>query len=264
MTKIDEDMLLNAIKNIKGDGTLGEKLLASPGDLFFSSSDLLRDKETHNKIMIMGLNPGGDPKSESVGSLGSNISKYWDDDSFKSYSGFIDRCWHSKADLKKAGHHKEPFHHYTPSKTYAECPICSKNGGVVPVGMQRVMQELFQNSVIKVDLRKSITLNAIFMQSIRGSVDLKDNSLIANYSNHSVSNFFKEYLYPIHKIILGIVKPKLVLCLGHGDQSPFSLFRRAIEPNPQQERDSCGATNSAFWKYFNYDGIHFLGIHHPA
>ncbi|MCW7500622.1 hypothetical protein [Leptospira soteropolitanensis] len=130
--------------------------------------------------------------------------------------------------------------------------------------MQRVMQELFKNSVISLDLRKSITLNAIFMQSIRGSVDLKDNSLIANSPNHTVSNFFKECLYPIHKSILEIVKPKLVLCLGHGDQSPFSLFRKAINPKSQPDRDSSGETNSAYWKYFNDKGIHFLGIHHPA
>lgn len=209
----------------------------------------------------MGLNPGGDPSKEPIGSLEMNINNYWYNNIFHSYSGFVDRCWHSEIYIIKAGIVSE-YIQYNPGKLPEVCPIRSAKQKVVPVAMQAVMQELY--SII------DKTLNAIFMQSKRGSVDLPGNDLISKISNGNVKEFFKKYIFTIHKYIFEAVKPGIVLCLGHGEGvSAFDLFRDAYKIKTKDVAMSDSKSNpkqSKYWKYFRdkESRIHFLGIHHPA
>ena len=80
------------------------------------------------------------------------------------------------------------------------------------------------NIRIKVDIRKVCASNLIFSRSI----DAKN------------SNFKKmaNLCWPVHKYILKIVKPRMVLTFGNGEQSPFSFLQEKLGINIRHYSDS--------------------------
>jgi hypothetical protein len=80
-----------------------------------------------------------------------------------------------------------------------------------PTPMQKRVRYLFES--LKVEPRRTFTTNAIFTRS-RTADGLE--GLWSNWWN---------YGWPVHQLFLRVVRPRLILCLGCGDDSPFGLLR---------------------------------------
>jgi hypothetical protein len=83
-----------------------------------------------------------------------------------------------------------------------------------PSPMQARVRDLFVK--LNVDSRRTLTTNAVFTRSRTAN---KLEGLWSNWWNHG---------WPVHQLFLRAVRPRLILCLGCGDDSPFGLLRTPV------------------------------------
>jgi len=94
------------------------------------------------------------------------------------------------------------------------------------------MAELFGSP-----LRQQVfSANALFFRSVKGSSDIGN-----------VAELWKR-CWPVHQYFLSVVRPRVILCLGNGDVSSFSLVRAKCISTPAV--GWCGVESSRDGKWF--------------
>ena len=112
--------------------------------------------------------------------------------------------------------------------------------------------------ILGYDIRKVLAVNAIFIRSTNSK----------NLQGHTESTKLFEECWPVHRLFLSIVKPKVILCLGNGEvMSSFALLREKLALKPDQIR-SHGQVK-VFSSAIAVSGgetinSHVIGVRHPS
>lgn len=133
---------------------------------------------------ILGFNPGGSPEYENT-TIEEDLAdkKKYD----PKYNAYLDEAWCRKN--PKTG----------------KPQVIEKGQDFLQKGIQCLFKEIF-----KYDLRKVCASNLIFVRTQKAT-DVKDWKTLANKC------------WPIHKKILGIVRPKIIISLG---REPFDYLKQ--------------------------------------
>lgn len=209
-------------------------LLDRPGEVLMSGLDTL-SKATN--VSIMGYNPGGDGLPSISEQLGGYLTSK---KTQHSYSAYVDQCWHKG---------------FWPNQI---CPTCIASGAILPDRHQKGVREMAD--IVGFDLRKALSINAIFCQTTTVKAFLFD-SLKEKKSGWHI---FNEYFWPVHRWLLkDVTCTKLLICLGNADgDSSFSYIAKSlgVEKNGIH---SLGPTYG-FGKYFHDGEMLIIGIPHPS
>lgn len=259
---INKESLIDKIKENDLENILNEQ-----GEVFFSGRNLLSGR--NNGIVFMGLNPAGEPNhEEKIGTIKENLGKYFENEDFENYSGFIDRCWHKP---------------YTPDKKKQSCDICNKpkeknvdsdnlTGDKMQVNVQRLAQ-FFGNGFT---LGQSVSYNAFWMQTknTTGLIDLIQSKRIRDTKKQDILiNEFTNHFFPIHKFIFEEIRPKVIICLGNGENyCAYACLKYAFsnaltsEPNIQPVSIPGGKNLSIKHSKVKLDSneILLIGLPHPS
>lgn len=218
-------------------------ILDESGEVFFSSRNSFI---SNNKVMFIGLNPGG----EGLPTIRENLERFWGNKNTESFSSYLDQCWH------------EPY--FSNYKTCERCKIeLERTGKIHPMIHQKRVSLIAEK--LNIDLRQSISLNAIWSQT-RTAADLAKQ--VRGNKRSSLSEIFESRYFPIIHKIISKHEIKLVICLGNGEEeSPFSLFKTAYKI-----KESGVLTYEGHYlngKYFSVKKsgvaeVHYFGIPHPS
>lgn len=215
------------------------EVLSQPGEVFFGSRNSLRKS---NGVAIVGLNPGGN----GLGTITQSLSLYEKNVKQDNFSGYMDSCWH------------DPY--FSRNET---CEMCARSlethGTVHQDRHQKMVQKIADESDL--DLRKTISLNAIWIQTRTASALSK----YCKTQGKTTTKFFEENFLKVFEDLFQECGVNFVLCLGNGKiNSSFALFRDALGA-PSFE---CVSDNYRDGRFFtakmNDRKITFFGIAHPS
>lgn len=216
------------------------ELLGQPGEIYFGSEMALRQP---NGVAVIGLNPGG----TGLGSLRKDLDLWESNPKRESFVSYLDVCWHEPA--------------FSSRKTCGRCDAALKNPDV-----RHVIPDRHQARVIEIsekarfDLRKSLALNAIWIQTATAE-DLRKR--LAQEGLGTMQAIFEKCFYPVLRELLNGCGTRFVLCLGNGqDGSAFSLLRRAV--NVSAENVEQVGPSYRDGRYFEHNGVVYFGVAHPS
>lgn len=185
--------LLNVLQSALGDGA------NLPGEVFSSGLDTLRD----GPLYVLGLNPGG---GSSYLSVGEHV-RTWN---LTKYSAFYDQCWNRDCWDRDS---------YGRQNTLT----CNCERGKDK--HQKAVIDTVRCMLPGVNLRTVFATNAIFMAS-------RDADSFQNETKLSLQEAWN-VCWKVHQFLLGVVRPKVILCLGYGeDESAFSFLRSKCSQLP--------------------------------
>ena len=75
-------------------------------------------------------------------------------------------------------------------------------------------------------------------------------------SSIEINNSHFEIYYPIHDLFISQIKPKVIICIGYGEPSSFSLLKNAFQKDKNKktteiETYNCPCCNCVKYKYFD-------------
>jgi hypothetical protein len=196
--KLRQLVLLTASKHL---GVLQQ----APGEVLMSGLDTLK----RGDFYVMGLNPAtlGSEKAATPITVIQHLEK-WNELEFSAYR---DQCWRDECWQKDSFGRQIRAgcpHHDSKKKTH-----------------QRVVTELLGYlGVSPFNLHTIFTTNAIFAASRNA------NSFLA-YRESTLDDAWKS-CWPVHQLLLRIVRPKVILCLGYGNSSSSFAYLRGVGQQP--------------------------------
>ena len=209
-----------------------------PGEVFFSGLSTLK----RGDFFIMGLNPGGGDAYRTV----MQNAQEWE---IERFSNYLDQCWQTKC-WNSHGYFDQPG------------LICPHGNGTEK--HQRAVQNTARRSGIK-DLRDVFATQAVFLKS-------KENDSFKSEHGFSMKSAF-EKCWPVHKVMLSIVQPKVIICLGfNATASPFTFLQkkaRLLEP-VQNGSTAPGKEVSYRWARVEFNDKEIpgqpllVGVYHPS
>lgn len=214
------------------------------GEVFSSGLDTLQ----RGPLYVMGLNPGGTPDDDYNLSILRHVET-WD---LTNYSAFTDQCWKRKCWREDPNGRQESLH--------CSCTSCARGKDPQQLAIKDAIERVFPN---KKHPNSVFASNAIFAASRSVDTFVKD-------TRYTLKQAW-ELCWKVHRFLLSIVRPKVVLCLGYDS---FSLLTQSCErlssPEPHYRSDKQ-------WKYPAFKSCEIalpseasstralvLGIRHPA
>lgn len=228
------------------------------GECLMSGTDTL-ELQNNNKLMILGLNPGGGKDGSELPPLKDQVRTFRERRGGP-FSTYLDECWH----YTKASSNFEGWPHKT-------CHRCEQFKKEVPGadGGATVLQERHQKYVheiakdLKVDLRKTVALNALWVQTpdAEGLARVARQFLVTvPEAKRTITTLFKQVYFPIIEHLIEGAGVRRVICLGNGRyQSAFGMLADALGVNVtqwgQHYRDG---------RTFEATKLRVFGIPHPS
>ncbi len=209
-----------------------------PGEVFFSGQTTFKKGD----YFIMGLNPGGGDVYHSVIETAGEVEP-------GRFSNYLDQCWQPECWNSTL--------RFDPAKT-----VCHHGNGTEK--HQRGVQTIARRSGIK-DLRDVFATQAIFLKSPN------TKSFKSEYGVNMKHAF--ETCWPVHKVMLSIVQPKVIVCLGfQDDESSFAFLQTKasrIEPvrdgfKPDMKRRMYRWTRIKFHDASIPGEPLLVGVYHPS
>jgi hypothetical protein len=210
-----------------------------PGEIFSSGIEAVSKGE----LYIAGLNPGG---GLSYPALREHV-KGW---SWSNYSAFLDQCW------KKSCWDADCYG----LQLNANC-TCAR--GTDP--HQRAVQRIVARAAFGLDLRRVFATNAVFVKSDSGDSFPEETGL-------ELKEAF-DNCWPIHEVLLSIVRPRAILSLGYqSGKSAYSFFKaKGTQVGTEWTYKVAGRTLPSFrWAQMTFDisgqtmRCLVVGIRHPS
>src|SRR5712691_7618507 len=168
------------------------------GEVFSSGVDTLQ----RGPLYVMGLNPGGAP-----GVYKLSILEHVDTWDLTNYSAFTDQCWKSKCWEKDQYGRQESLR--------CRCTSCARGKDRQQLAIIDAIKRAFPDEKHP---RTVFASNAIFAASRSADTFFEDTR-----NSYTLKQAW-ELCWPVHRFLLSIVRPKVVLCLGYDS---FSLLTQS-------------------------------------
>lgn len=232
----NKEKLLSVIDSRLGD------MSKRKGEVFSSGIDTLRKGD----LYIMGLNPGGGEKYLPIWDHVSN----WNVDEF---SAFTDQCWMQECwDSDTYARQKEN------SKCVGE--KCMKGKDRHQEVIVKILEEIF--GLKRDEINSVFATNAIFIRSNSADSFKSQNGLTLEKA--------WDRCWPVHQFLLGIIRPKVILCLGYGEShSAYAYLREKLENTKNKPEKSPSGGFKSIEGTLPVDGgeninLLVVGVYHPS
>ena len=208
------------------------------GGVFYSGRSAL----VKGDFYLMGLNPGGDPKTTKI-SIDESL-KQWKGEKDPNWSAYKDENWVNDDNDK------------------------SKNG----TARHQVRVRDFCENLLRKDFRTIFSANSLFVRTTK-EIHLREK-------RPEEYEMLLADCWKVHQRILSIVRPKIIVCLGNGPNSSFLKLRDWLKvspeyvkaqdfPNPKRGRNFYirwfdKPTKSENKQEFNSFDFRVVGVPHPS